>query len=153
MIFGLSKWEALGKRAMESAEQAKREEERGKKMEPVYGRAQAKKDLREWQRRIEDQMRNWPGMARVRGTVGGEDQTVYRSGGLFGWGTHISTIEAGTFLHEAFRTAYVDELQKLLGLPFKVYGSGTEYGDVITSELPYPHSDVVREAFVGARWG
>jgi hypothetical protein len=31
MIFGLSKWDALGKRAMESAEQAKREQEREKK--------------------------------------------------------------------------------------------------------------------------
>jgi hypothetical protein len=96
-------------------------------------------------------MQNWPENPCV--TVSWNNFIAYIGGGLFGWGTHVSKIDPGCFSNEAFRTAYVDELQKLLGPPFHVGGSDTQYGDVITSDLPYPHSDVVSEAYVGVSWG
>lgn len=125
-------------------------EESGRKSEGSVisnARLQAQQDMPSWERRIRRRIKEYSSYMFVYVSDNTKDDDYDA------WFWQRSCIDPFRFCNDSERNEYVAELQRLLGDTFKVVGNGYKHGTVITSDLPYPHRDIVELPSVTVWWG
>ena len=134
--------EDLARAAQKHAAALKKSDEAYAVQAIVDGAEQARKDLPELKIRIEEQIAD-SGVPSVY-IDGSETNSERYTFGLRRLFNRRGSIYTGRFREDGFRKSYIEELQRLLGPPFIVYGQGLEVGRP-PNEVDYP--------FVRVKWG